>query len=291
MLAALLFLFGLISTGLSRPSSSDEVQALAKEYAELHPNTEEEPSKECGNYFEGDIATEDDDIVTNPMNAIRDPNRLWPSGIAHYVIQNGQYTSSQVTQIENGIRQIQELTRVNGRLCIQIIPRTTQTNYVSIENYSGCSSYIGRIGGRQRMSLVNGCFGVGIVMHEWLHAFGFYHEQGRTDRDDFVTINWSNIQPGYENNFNKYTQTQINHLGTAYDYGSVMHYGAYDFAIDRSQPTIIPKDPRAQIGQRTTLSARDIERVQILYGCRSAKDSVYFKDYDEEQLRALYNGA
>jgi hypothetical protein len=287
MIAALFCLIGLFSFGLARPSSSDEVQELARNYAELHPNTESEPRADSGEYFEGDILTEDDDILVNPLNAIRDPNRLWPNAIAYYAIANGQYTSSQVNQIEQGIRQIQELTRVNGQLCIRIEPRTSQTNYVSIENYSGCSSYIGRIGGRQRMSLVNGCFGVGIVMHEWLHAFGFYHEQGRTDRDSFVTINWSNIQPGYENNFNKYTQTQINHLGTPYDYGSVMHYGAYDFAIDRSVPTIIPTDPRASIGQRTTLSRWDIERVQILYGCIRAEDSVYFKDYTPEQLQNL----
>jgi len=56
-------------------------------------------------------------------------------------------------------------------------------------------------------------------------------------------------------------------LGTAYDYGSAMHYGAYAFAVDPSIPTIIPHDPEAVIGQRLTLSALDIERVQIFYGC------------------------
>jgi hypothetical protein len=56
-------------------------------------------------------------------------------------------------------------------------------------------------------------------------------------------------------------------LGTPYDYGSVMHYGAYGFAIDPTVPTIITIDEDAEIGQRVTLSAIDIERVQIHYGC------------------------
>ena len=49
-----------------------------------------------------------------------------------------------------------------------------------------------------------------------------------------------------------------------------MHYSAFGFAVDRSIPTIIPLDPSAEIGQRLALSAIDIERVQILYGCKNA---------------------
>ena len=56
-------------------------------------------------------------------------------------------------------------------------------------------------------------------------------------------------------------------LGTSYDYGSVLHYSGYGFAIDPAVPTIIPLDSSAEIGQRVTLSAIDIERVQIHYGC------------------------
>lgn len=72
---------------------------------------------------------------------------------------------------------------------------------------------------------------------------------------------------GYENNFVKLGENVITLLGTSYDYGSVMHYGAYGFAIDPTIPTIITIDEDAEIGQRVTLSAIDIERVQIHYGC------------------------
>ena len=73
-------------------------------------------------------------------------------------------------------------------------------------------------------------FDTGIVMHELMHAAGFWHEQSRADRDDYITINWSNIRKGMEYNFLKYDLRKIDHLGAKYDTCSVMHYGAYAFA-------------------------------------------------------------
>ena len=53
-------------------------------------------------------------------------------------------------------------------------------------------------------------------MHEILHALGFYHEQSRLDRDDFVQIRFENIRSGLENNFQKYDVGQADTLGFRY---------------------------------------------------------------------------
>ena len=66
------------------------------------------------------------------------------------------------------------------------------------------------------------------VLHEIGHVLGFYHEQSRPDRDKYVTIHHQNIIPGAESNFRKVTD--VNSLGVTYDFNSIMHYYARDFA-------------------------------------------------------------
>jgi hypothetical protein len=41
-----------------------------------------------------------------------------------------------------------------------------------------------------------GCFRLGTIEHELLHTLGFYHQQSATERDEYVTIHWDNIQTG-----------------------------------------------------------------------------------------------
>jgi len=54
------------------------------------------------------------------------------------------------------------------------------------------------IGGRQTVSIGNGCEGMSTVVHEIMHAIGIYHEQSRTDRDDYITIETQNIDAGID---------------------------------------------------------------------------------------------
>ncbi|KAJ8246969.1 hypothetical protein GJAV_G00257310 [Gymnothorax javanicus] len=149
--------------------------------------------------------------------------------------------------------------------CIRFVPRSNQRDYIRMQDADGCFSYLGRTGGKQVVGLARyGCIFHGTIQHELNHALGFYHEHTRSDRDQYVRINWENVAPHTIYNF----QTQdTNNLYTPYDYTSIMHYGRTAFSTSgRETITPIP-NPNQPIGRATSLSRGDILRVNRLYGC------------------------
>jgi tolkin len=78
---------------------------------------------------------------------------------------------------------------------------------------------------------------------------------------------------GQEYNFNKLTDDDVNSLGQAYDYDSIMHYAKNTFSKGTYLETILPVDisgrKRPEIGQRIRLSEGDISQANLLYKCPS----------------------
>jgi len=133
-------------------------------------------------------------------------------------------------------------------------------DYVVFRSGDGCASSVGRRGGRQDV-ILGACCTAGNCIHEIGHTVGLWHEQSRADRDAFITVNWTNIIPNMRFNFDQHVSDGMD-LGD-YDYGSIMHYPQNAFSAD-GQPTIVPKQASAQIGQRLGLSPGDIESVRKL---------------------------
>ncbi|XP_075719694.1 low choriolytic enzyme-like [Rhinoderma darwinii] len=80
--------------------------------------------------------------------------------------------------------------------CVQFVNRSNEQDYISIETGGGCWSYVGKVGGRQILSLdMPSCIKYTLVPHEFMHALGFFHEHTRPDRDQYIDVLWQNIAP------------------------------------------------------------------------------------------------
>ena len=77
------------------------------------------------------------------------------------------------------------------------------------------------------------------IVHEFVHALGAFHVHSRNDRDNYVSVDFSNIQAGKEHNFKKHANAPT--FGAPYDPMSLMHYEHWGFAVDKSKPTISSK--------------------------------------------------
>ncbi|MFO7546450.1 MAG: M12 family metallopeptidase [Trueperaceae bacterium] len=208
--------------------------------------------------YQGDIILGEADMLGTQAIVIGNDEPLWPNRTVPYVI------SSQFSTVRQGNVQT-AIDRFDRDTNVILVPRDGEADYVEFRPGDGCSSWVGRKGGLQVITLANGC-GIGSIMHEIAHAVGVWHEQSRSDRDDYVEIIEEDIEADKEHNFDQ--QPGAVDVGP-YDYGSIMHYPADAFGLrdedGNRKTTIRVLQPGVTIGQRNGLSLLDVEAINRLY--------------------------
>ena len=199
--------------------------------------------------------------IKGPRYGVVTNTNRWSSPV-NYTISSS-FNSTQQQVIKDAIAHIS--SNAKG----VVFHAGTASNYIHFTpNSTECSSPVGRQGGKQEIQLTSDCaYSMGTVVHEILHALGFWHEQSRCDRDTRVEILWGNIEDGKSYNFDKKCSgtTDVR----SYDEGSIMHYRstAWGKIVNgvRLQTIRSLYGLEGSMGQRSGLSSTDVSTLDYLF--------------------------
>lgn len=176
----------------------------------------------------------------------------WP-GVIPYEY-DGNVTQASRTLFDAAMAEVESYCNVD------FVPREWfHTSWLHIQSSTGNNAPIGLGPGQRVVNILN--FNVHYIMvHELFHVLGIYHEQSRTDRSSFVSINTANICqnccPGGPCDPNFQVESNSGTLGI-YTFDSFMHYGATAFGVGNPPAQTITVQPafaaiwQSRIGQRT----------------------------------------
>lgn len=246
-------------------------------------------TEELSGQFEGDIILNDvqrtfieAQINGQSRTGLVNLTARWPDKIVPIEFSD-DLDAEHRTLVESSLRVIEAAAP-----CVRFVPYVDQKDFVRVHGKpTGCWSMVGRQGGIQPLNLqLRGCMYERTIVHEFLHALGFYHMQSSFERDAHIRIGWEHIIPGMEHNFNMYTSDTITNFGQEYDIKSIMHYSAYGFTKD-GFATMIPNvsvkvveenvnvnlclfptqdiSEINRIGYYPTMSTLDIKRLNAMY--------------------------
>jgi Astacin (Peptidase family M12A)/Ricin-type beta-trefoil lectin domain-like len=245
-----------------------------------------------GHYFvlNGDIIMGDDFPRTRGYvrtNAAGIPDNLWPQGYIPVMISPDVMKWDMYTSV------MRALVLLNNKTNVRFKPYTNERDYIKIDMYLddpnlGGASPVGKIGGEQVL-ILNRNMPESVVIHELLHALGFWHEQSRADRDSYVQVDMSMVKEGYKHNF----QIEPGMVSGAYDYNSIMHYPANSFGLTDKSVTIKCKNANTLSDCKLggdILSPKDIAALNMVFSLNQSLPRLNLENEFNIQLPNVAKG-
>lgn len=191
-------------------------------------------------------------------------NFLWSDGVIPFDIET--------TLLPHNCIIRSAMLHIMMKSCIYFRQRVaTDDHYLKIFKGKGCYATVGRNEHfkEAKLSLGTGCNKFGIILHQLMHVLGFEHEHRRSDRDQFVAINYENIQSSQWHHFDPNKACEETAL-TPFDMNSVMLYSSKAFSKDGTSQTIQSKVKGQVVREdksRDGLSRADADSISLLYSC------------------------
>ena len=133
----------------------------------------------------------------------------------------------------------------------------------------GCWSYVGRIGGIQKIQLSGPrCYKKDAITHEIIHAIGHYHEHNRPDRDQHIKVNFKCISNIAKKSYEKQNITDT--YGLPYDHYSIMHYNRWQGAVHSNCKTMTSMDSKVaddDLGSSKEMTELDVKKILAMQHC------------------------
>ncbi len=192
------------------------------------------------------------------------PPSLWPNGSIPYEFDDSLDDPIQIEIIKKVTNQLNELASIHFH------PRkASEEHYVLFKRGAQhCYANVGFRFGVTLVSLSSRC-GEKEINHELFHVLGFYHEQNRPDRDDYIEVLWENID---EENWAQFEKFAIESYPTnlqdtennPFEFSTIMLYDSRAFS-NTSDFSMVKVDGTDFSSPFTSPTPTDVGRLKKLY--------------------------